>query len=134
MLTARRAINVIALTTETLREQLLSEVDGALDELHLQAQQLEFQSRRSIAELQKTNVHRLVEARKEMDAAKEQQDAARQELLERRAQIEALPIDTPVARGQLEATVELREGDNLAEKMRPAEIVVRDDVIIEIRA
>ncbi len=134
MLTVRRAINVIALTTETLREQLLSEVDGALDELHLQAQQLEFQSRRSIAELQKTNVHRLVEARKEMDAAKEQQDAARQELLERRAQIEALPIDTPVARGQLETTVELREGDNLAEKMRPAEIVVRDDVIVEIRA
>ena len=134
MLTVRRAINVIALTTETLREQLLSEVDGALDELHLQAQQLEFQGRRSIAELQKTNVHRLVEARKEMDAAKEQQDAARQELLERRAQIEALPIDTPVARGQLETTVELHEGDNLAEKMRPAEIVVRDDVIIEIRA
>ncbi len=78
-------------------------------------------------------MHRLVEARKEMDAAKEKQEAAQRELREQRAQVEALPLDTPVARGQLETIVALRPGDNLSEKLRPAEIVVRDDIIVEIR-
>ncbi len=130
---AKRLANVVALLTEDLRAQLLSEVDAALDELHLQGQQMEFQQRRTIAELQRTNVHRLVEARKEMDEAKEKHDAMQRELVERRAQIEALSLETPVARGQIETQVELGVGDNLAQKLAALEVIVRDDVIVEIR-
>jgi uncharacterized coiled-coil DUF342 family protein len=132
MLAVRRSVNVVALTTESLKAQLLGEVEAAMEELQLQGQQLEFRSRRVIAELQTTNVHRLVEARREIDEARERQDVLHRELVERRRQIEALAPDTPVARGQLESIVELREGDNLADKLRPAEIVVRDDIIISI--
>ena len=132
MLAVQRSVNVVALATESLKAQLLAEVDAAMEELQLQGQQLEFRSRRVIAELQTTNVHRLVEARREIDEARERQDVLHRELVERRRQIEALAPDTPVARGQLESIVELREGDNLADKLRPAEIVVRDDIIISI--
>jgi uncharacterized coiled-coil DUF342 family protein len=132
MLAVRRSVNVVALATESLKAQLLAEVDAATEELQLQRQQLEFRSRRVIAELQTTNVHRLVEARREIDEARERQDVLHRELIERRRQIEALAPDTPVARGQLESIVELREGDNLADKLRPAEIVVRDDIILSI--
>lgn len=130
---AKRLANVVALLTEDLRSQLLQEVDAALDDLHLQGQQLEFQQRRAIAELQRTNVHRLVESRKEMDEAKEKHEELQHELAEQRAQIEALELDSLVARGQIETEVELRIGDNLAEKLSALEIIVRDDVIIEIR-
>ena len=132
MLVVQRSVNVVALATESLKAQLLAEVDAAMEELQLQGQQLEFRSRRVIAELQTTNVHRLVEARREIDEARERQDVLHRELVERRRQVEALAPDTPVARGQLESIVELREGDNLADKLRPAEIVVRDDIIISI--
>jgi len=130
---AKRLANVVALLTEDLRAQLLAEVDASLDDLHLQGQQLEFQQRRAIAELQRTNVHRLVESRKEMDEAKEKHEELQRELAEQRAQIEALELDSLVARGQIETEVELRIGDNLAEKLSALEIIVRDDVIIEIR-
>lgn len=130
---AKRYANVVALLTESLRAQMLAEVDAALDDLHLQGQQLEFQQRRAIAELQRTNVHRLVEARKEMDDAKEKHEATQRELTEQRAQIEALKLDTLVARGQIETQVELKVGDNLAQKLSALELVVRDDVIVEIR-
>ncbi len=130
---AKRHANVVALLTENLRAQMLAEVDAALDDLHLQGQQLEFQQRRAIAELQRTNVHRLVEARKEMDDAKEKHEATQRELTEQRAQIEALKLDTLVARGQIETQVELKIGDNLAQKLSALEIVVRNDVIVEIR-
>jgi hypothetical protein len=132
-ISARRTANIIALATEGLKSQLLAEVDAALDELHLQGQQLEFQQRRAIAELQKTNVHRLVEARKEMDDAKEKHDAMTRDLQEQRVQIEALEAETPVVRGQIETDVEIAVGDNLAQKLVPLEIIVRDDVVIEIR-
>jgi uncharacterized coiled-coil DUF342 family protein len=132
MLVVQRSVNVVALATDSLKAQLLAEVDAAMEELQLQGQQLEFRSRRVIAELQTTNVHRLVEARREIDEARERQDVLHRELVERRRQIEALAPDTPVARGQLESIVELREGDNLADKLRPAEILVRDDIIISI--
>lgn len=130
---AKRLANVVALLTEDLRSQLLQEVDASLDDLHLQGQQLEFQQRRAIAELQRTNVHRLVESRKEMDEAKEKHEELQRELAEQRAQIEALELDSLVARGQIETEVELRIGDNLAEKLSALEIIVRDDVIVEIR-
>ena len=130
---AKRLANVVALLTEDLRAQLLAEVDAALDDLHLQGQQLEFQQRRAIAELQRTNVHRLVESRKEMDDAKEKHEELQRELAQQRAQIEALELDSLVARGQIETQVELRSGDNLAEKLSALEIIVRDDVIVEIR-
>src|SRR4028118_556113 len=108
MLAVQRSVNVVALATESLKAQLLAEVDAAMEELQLQGQQLEFRSRRVIAELQTTNVHRLVEARREIDEARERQDVLHRELVERRRQIEALAPDTPVARGQLERIVELR--------------------------
>ena len=132
MLQVRRAVNVVAFATDELKQQLLAEVDAAVDDLNLQAQQLEFQHRRALAESQ-SNVHRLVEARKEMDAVKEQHDAALQQMLEQRGQIEALEDDTLVARGQLETVVNLQTGDNIAEKMGPVEVFVRDNVIVEIR-
>ncbi len=130
---AKRLANVVALLTENLRTQLLREVDAALDDLHLQGQQLEFQQRRTIAELQGSNVHRLVEARKEMDDAKEKHEALQRELTEQRAQIEALESESLVARGQIETQIELQISDNLAQKLSPLEIIVRDDVIVEIR-
>ena len=134
MIVAKRLANVVALLTENLRAQLLQEVDAQLDDLHLQGQQLEFQQRRAIAELQRTNVHRLVEARKEMDDAKEKHEAMQRELQQQRAQIEALEtLETPIARGQIETQVELETGDNLARKLSALEIIVRDDVIVEIR-
>lgn len=129
---AKRLANVVALLTEDLRAQLLAEVDAQLDDLHLQGQQLEFQQRRAIAELQRTNVHRLVEARKEMDEAKEKHEEMQRELTEQRAQIEALETETPIARGQIETQVELAIGDNLAQKLSALEIIVRDDFIVEI--
>ena len=132
MLQVRRAVNVVAYSTEELKQQLLAEVDAAADDLNLQAQQLEFQHRRALAELQ-SNVHRLVEARKEMDAVKEQHDAAHRQLMEQREQIETLEDDTLVARGQLETTVELQVGDNVGDKLNPVEVFIRDNVIVEIR-
>ncbi|HEX8834391.1 MAG TPA: YlqD family protein [Abditibacteriaceae bacterium] len=131
MLTVKRPVMVVALSTEALKTQLLAEVDAAIDQLNLQAQQLEFQHRRAVAELQ-SNVHRLVEARKEMDAAKEQYEEQLRQLQDQRAQIEALPDDTLVARGELETTVTLQPGDNLQDKLRPVEVIVRDDVVVEI--
>jgi len=132
MLQVRRAVNVIAYATDGLKQQLLAEVDAAIDDLNLQAQQLEFQHRRALVELQ-SNVHRLVEARKEMDAAKEQHDAAQHQLLEQRSQIEGLEPDTLVARGQLETFVDIQVGDDINEKMQPVEMFIRDNVVEEIR-
>jgi hypothetical protein len=36
-------------------------------------------------------------------------------------------------RGLIEGTVEIRKGDNLSEKMGRAEIITKDDIVIEIR-
>lgn len=132
MLQVRRAVNVVAVATEELKQQLLAEVDAAVDDLNLQAQQLEFQHRRALAESQ-SNVHRLVEARKEMESVKEQHDTALAQMMEQRAQIETLEEDTLVQRGQLETVVNLQPGDNINEKMSPVEVLIRDNVIVEIR-
>jgi chromosome segregation ATPase len=132
MLTVKRAVHVIAIATPLLKQQLLAEVDAALENLQLQMQQLEFQQRRAATDWQ-NNVHKLVEARKEMEQAKEQHDNMQRELTEQREQIENLPEDTLVARGELETSVVLAPGDSISEKMTPVELILKDDVIVEIR-
>src|SRR5262245_47560258 len=113
----RRQIVLKAIVTERLKESLAREVTDAIAEVEQQAQQLDVQSRRVMLELQRTDVQRAMAFRQSLEAEKRKQDDVKEELQHRLQEYQGLELGSEFVRGLIEGSVEIQQGDNLAEKM-----------------
>jgi type I restriction-modification system DNA methylase subunit len=129
----KRQVVLKAIVTEKLKESLTHEVEEAIAEVQDAQQQLDVQSRRVMLELQRTDLNRAMAFRQQLDSEKRKQDDLKQELQERLQEYQKLEMGSEFVRGLVEGTVEIREGDNLSDKMGRAEIIVKDDIVIAIR-
>lgn len=129
----KRQILLKAVVTDTLKEQLLQEVEDAIKRVEEAQDELDRQSRRLMLELQRTDLNRAMAFRQQLDAEKKKQDDVKSELQEQLAEYQQLVIGVEITRGALEGTVEVKVGDNLVEKLGQAEILVEDDVVRELR-
>ena len=71
--------------------------------------------------------------RQQVQAEQEKQETIKRQLAEQQGQIAELEIGAEVVRGTLEGLVDVKEGDDLGQILSGAEIVVKDDVIVEVR-
>ena len=94
---------------------------------------MEFQSRRYLLELQKTNLSQAMAVRDEIEKEKRKQQRVKEEILNRKKQVAELPDGERFLRGTLEGFVEASVGENLRDLLGGAEIVVKDDIIVEIK-
>jgi hypothetical protein len=129
----KRQVVLKAIVTEKLKESLTHEVEEAIAEVQDAQQQLDVQSRRVMLELQRTDLNRAMAFRQQLDSEKRKQDDLKQELQERLQEYQNLELGSEFVRGLVEGTVEIREGDNLSDKMGRAEIIVKDDIVISVR-
>jgi YlqD protein len=129
----KRQVVLKAIVTDKLKESLTREVEEAIAEVQDAQQQLDVQSRRVMLELQRTDLNRAMAFRQQLEAEKRKQDDLKQELQERLQEYQRLEMGSEFVRGLIESTVDVREGDNLADKMGRAEVIVKDDVIVELR-
>ena len=84
-------------------------------------------------ELQRTDLNRAMAFRQQLDVEKRKQEDVKKELQDRLSEYQALEMDTEFVRGVLEGNVEIQPGDNLVQKLGRAEIIVKDDIVQEIR-
>ncbi len=131
-ITIKRPVILKAIVTEKLKEELQAELQQAADQADIRIQQLEFTSKRYIQELQKTDIKQAMALRQQVQAEQQKNEQAKQQILERKRQIEELELDSEFVRGTLEGFVDVKEGDDLG-KIMSAEIVVKDDIIVEVR-
>lgn len=128
----RRPLAYRVIVTEKFRQEMAEELQQAADQVQAQLEQLDFQSRRYLLELQKTNLSQAIATRDEIEKEKRKQQRIREEILNRKQQVAELPDGERFLRGTLEGMVEASVGDNLRSLLGSAEIVVKDDVIVEI--
>jgi capsule polysaccharide export protein KpsE/RkpR len=129
----KRQIVLKAIVTEKLKESLIAEVQEAMGEVTDAQSELDRQSRRVMLELQRTDLNRAMAFRQQLDLEKRKQEDVKKDLQDRLAEYQGLEMDTEFVRGLLEGTVDIQEGDNLVEKLGRAEIIVKDDIVQEIR-
>ncbi len=129
----KRQIVLKAVVTEALKEQLITDIQSAIQRVEASHEELDRQSRRMMLELQRTDLNRAMSFRQQLDAEKRKYEDARAELLEQREEVQQLELGQEVVRTTLEGTVEVQLGDNIGELLGGAEIVVIDDVVTEIR-
>jgi hypothetical protein len=129
----KRQIVLKAVVTELLKQELIQSVDDAIARIQEEQDELDRQSRRLMLELQRTDMNRAMAFRQQLETEKRKRDDLKAALQEQRAAYEALELGSEFERGTLEGDVEVNVGDNIQEKLGQAEILVKDDIIQEIR-
>jgi hypothetical protein len=132
-LTVKRSVAVQAIVTEKLKQELKAELQEAIEATQRRVDQMEFQSRRFLADLQRTDLTQAMSARRQIEAERRRQEALIQDLKRQMEEADKLELDSEFPRGTLEGVVELNVGDDLVEKISASQIVIKDGKIVELR-
>lgn len=136
----KRAINVKAIVTPRWKEEAQQQLQGQINQLDSQLQQLEMQGQRAVAELKKQTIQPPgPEVMQQIESIQLQVNEQKTKFLDQKnqslqqlQQIQTFELEQEVSQGQIESVFTVEKGDNLIRKMQ-VEILLRDGVIEEIR-
>ena len=132
-ITVKRPVALHVIVTEDFKEQLAAELQEAADDTQRNIDQMDFQARRYLADLQRTDLQRAMQVRQQIEGERKKQEAVKKEFLDRIVEAKNLELDSEFPRGTLESEVTIEVGDNLFEKLGGSVVVIKDGVITEIR-
>jgi hypothetical protein len=132
-LTIKRPVMLKAIVTEKLKEQLKAELDEEIAGLDDEIEALGNLGTRYYSDLARTNLQQAMAVRQQVEGEKKRRERAKQGILERQNEIASLELGSEFLRGTLEAEAVVEPGDNLDEVLSGVEIIVKDDVVQEIR-
>ena len=136
----KRAVNVKAIVTPRWKDEVQQQLQGQINTVDSQLQQLEMQGQRAIAEIQKQSIQPVgPQVREQIESIQMQVNEKKSELLEQKnqslqnlQQVQLLEFDQEVSQFQLEGIFTIQPGENLIGKLQ-VEILLRDGIVEEIR-
>ncbi len=131
-ITINRPIVWKAIVTDRLKKELSQELERAIGRLDMEIQQLEFQAKRVLPDLERQNLKRAMEMRQELEEEKQKRRHSRDRLADQMQELQDLANGEEIARGTLEGMAEVAIGDDLT-KILYVEIVTKDDQVVEFR-
>ena len=139
-LTLKRPINVKAVVTPRWKDEIQQQLQGQINQVDGQLQQLEMQGQRAISEIQKQSLQPPgPQTLQQIEGIQIQVNEKKSELLEQKnqslqnlQQVQLLEMEQEVNQFQLEGLFSVQPGDNLISKMQ-VEILLRDGIVEEIR-
>ncbi|MBW4698515.1 MAG: YlqD family protein [Aphanocapsa lilacina HA4352-LM1] len=139
-LNIKRNVTIKAIVTPRLKEEMMAQLQGFLSQADRQLEQLEFQGKRAIAEIERTNIKPLgPEAKNQIENIRTQVNEQKNQLLQQKnqflqqlSQVTGWELAQEVVQGQVESYFDIQPGDNLVEKMN-VEVLIEDGIVKEIR-
>jgi hypothetical protein len=130
----KRVVMVKAIVTEAFKDNLIKELERAVKNLDMQAQQMDFQAKTYMEDLKKKGmISQMTAFKHQVDEEKGRQAAAKADLQSKIEEAKKLVLNTEFIQGPLEGPVTVKSGDNLYKKIGAAEILVKDGIVQEIR-
>ena len=139
-LSLKRAVNIRAIVTQRWKDEIQQGLQGQINEVDGQLQQLEMQGQRAIAEIKQQSLQPPgPQVMQQIDNIQLQVNQKKSEFLEQKnnvlqqlQEVQTLELNQEVIQGQIESMFNVAVGDNLVSKMN-VEILLRDGVVMEIR-
>ncbi len=132
----KRPVNVKVIVTPAWQEEAQKQLQAQVNQIEQQLLQLDQQGQKAIAEIQKQGSPQLAQ---QVDNIQIQVNQKKNEMLQKKnqflqqmQQVQLFELGQEVVQAQMESFFEVKEGDNLVEKLN-VEIVLRDGVIEDIR-
>ena len=138
-LRVKRPVTIKTIVTDDFKKQANEEINKELHLLESQIMQLELQNKQIhdqissySANFGEENPEQIKQAVAEISNRLQQMTILKQELQSQRDSINHLAHDNLIVTGSLENYVDLAVGENLYDKFKEAEIIVKDGIIQEI--
>ena len=122
--TVKRSIGVQVIVTESFKAELKAELEEAAQTAQRRMDQMEMQSRRVLADLQRTDLTQAMSARRQIEAEVRRHQALKDDISRQLEEAEKLELGSEYPRGTLEGVVDLTEGDDLIKKLSGSQIVI----------
>ncbi len=132
MVEVNRTITIKAIVTRRYKEQLLEELRSSIKRIEMEIQQLEFQSKRHLVDMERQTPSNALERKQQIDLEKKKRCEERARLVEKIKSNSHLEIGTEVRAGTLQGMVNVEIGDDWDNLMN-VEIVLQDGKVVEIR-
>jgi len=129
----KRSVTVKVIVTEEFKNRLKDELSSTLRRVESVSQQLDFQLRRYVPEVAKTDIEQAGRLRREIEGERHRHEEMRSELESRIREVTGLDIGSQYEQGTVEGEVEISVGDNLIEKLTGTEILIKDGIVEEIK-
>lgn len=131
----RRQVTIVAIVTEQFRQQATAELQAGLQQMDMEAQQLEFQGKRALTDFEKRGA-----SAPELENIKEQIEEQRQRIKSQKAELLAkldmigkLDIGSEFIQGTVDNFVDVKVGDHIYAKLANPQVIVKDGIVQEIR-
>jgi len=131
-LVIRRPVTVKAIVTDGLKDELLMDLQEAMQKVELDLQQLEFEGKRLLADLEKQGSERIDVFKQQLEAERQKRLDAKKELAQKMQAVDALELGQEVVHSTVEAEWTVEVGQNWKE-IYGTEIILKDDIVVEIR-
>lgn len=132
-LTLKRVVTIKVIVTEQFKKYLGAEVERAIRNLDLQAQQMEFQAKRYLQDLEdKGMVQEAGNFKNQLSLEKQRQDAVKSGLTKKIEEANNLALGSEFIQGTVDGWVKVKKGENLYEKLGAMEITIKDGMIQDI--
>ncbi len=136
----KRVVNVKTVVTQRWKDETQQAMQGQINEVDSQLQQLEMQGQRAIAEVKQQalqppgpQVMQQIESiQMQVNEQKSQFLEQKNGVLQQLQQVQFLELNQEVGITQIDGNFAVQVGDSLIEKMN-LEILLRDGIVMEIR-
>lgn len=132
-ITLQRKIFIKAVVTQDFKNTFTQQLESYKSELNANIDKIKTEESRLLLS-GSLNTTDTINYRGKLSKEREQQEIAKKEIEDKTKEINALEIGSIYPYLQLDSLVEVKEGDNLFEKLNAGEITIRDGVIIAIRS
>lgn len=132
-ITLQRKIFIKAVVTQDFKNTFTQQLETYKTELNANIDKIKTEESRLLlsGSLNSTDT---INYRGKLSKEREQQEIAKKEIEDKTKEINSLEIGSIYPYLQLDSLVEVKEGDNLFEKLNAGEITIRDGIIIAIRS
>lgn len=136
----KRVVNVKVIVTPLWKEEVQQQLQGQINQIDQQLQQLDIEGQRAITAIQKQSLQppgpqtlqQIDNIQLQVNQKKSEFLEQKNQLLQNLQQVQFLESDQEVVQGQIEGFFRIEPGDSLISKMQ-VEIVLRDGIVEEIR-
>ena len=132
-MTLKCPVTVKAKVTEDLKKHMAETIQGNLQKVELELQQIELQAKRILAEQAEKDLQGVEAVRQQIEMERQKRLDFKNQMLSQANETEHLEIGAEIVQGTLERFVEIKVGDTMPELMN-AEILVEDGKIIAFRS
>ena len=129
----KRQILLKSIVTEDFKKTYLAKLKALQGEVEINLQKIKSSESQLLLKLPNLDYSYVMSLRESIEREKQVQESALKELQEKIKEVEELTLGGVYSQGTIEGWVEVREGDNLWDKIGQGEILIRDGVILSIK-